>query len=135
MLQRGATAVFQAATGGFRSRAASCASASKRPHKRSWIAGSGTRTVAFSQISHVSSSHPASEQQWAAGIDLESLAIEWKRNGFISLPALLNRDEVSAYADLYEKFVSGAIDATPHRHDLGSNEDPHVDGTENVRCP
>ena len=44
------------------------------------------------------------------------------RDGFVAVSDLLSSEELLAYQSLYSAFLSGAIDAGRHRHDLGSHE-------------
>lgn len=41
-------------------------------------------------------------------------------------------NELSVYQTLYDKFLSGAIDSSAHRHDLGSHAGVREDGAENI---
>ena len=43
------------------------------------------------------------------------------KNGFLVIENVLCEDELKNYNNIYEDFISGKLDATNHRHDLGSH--------------
>ena len=53
--------------------------------------------------------------------NLESFKENLDQNGFLVINGVLSQDEVSLYSSLYEDFISGKLDASNHRHDLGSH--------------
>ena len=53
---------------------------------------------------------------------LQKLSVEdLDRKGFLVLEDVLSQGELSLYSSLYEDFISGKLDASNHRHDLGSH--------------
>jgi len=62
---------------------------------------------------------------------------EWKRSfeehGYLVVEQLLDdKEDIHVYADLYNRFLTGEINASTHRHDLGSNEPQKLSQDENV---
>ncbi len=55
-------------------------------------------------------------------LDFEQLKQDLDQNGFLVLQDILTEDEVGRYASIYEDFITGKIEASGHRHDLGSHE-------------
>ena len=43
------------------------------------------------------------------------------QNGFLVIENVLSHEELENYNNIYEDFISGKLDATNHRHDLGSH--------------
>ena len=43
-------------------------------------------------------------------------------HGYAVLPQLVTPSEIAAYRDACDALLCGAVDASRHRHDLGSNE-------------
>lgn len=64
------------------------------------------------------------------------MAEKWQedldRQGFLVLDGLLSDEELSLYDSLYEDFMTGKLDASHHRHDLGSHAQQKVDKCENI---
>lgn len=58
---------------------------------------------------------------WLAGLNVDELKSKFKTDGALAIPELLGREHVTTYAELYQKMISGDIDASLHRHDLGSH--------------
>ena len=56
-------------------------------------------------------------------VDFEELTRDLEQNGFLALENILTLEEVQKYAKLYEDFINGKIEASKHRHDLGSHVD------------
>lgn len=54
------------------------------------------------------------------------------RDGVVLLPDLLDPDEVATYRAVYDRFLSGEIDAGDKRSDLGRGSDEVAAGTENI---
>ena len=67
---------------------------------------------------------------------IESSIEKWRKDldgqGFLVLNKVLSLDELSLYSSLYEDFMSGKLDASSHRHDLGSQTAPQRKETENI---
>ena len=65
------------------------------------------------------------------------MAEKWQKDlldhqGFLVLNEVLDGDELSLYGSLYEDFMSGKLDASEHRHDLGSHQQAKTKGAENI---
>ncbi len=54
------------------------------------------------------------------------------RDGFVVLDNLLSTAEVETYRAIYDRFLSGEIDAGSKRSDLGAGAEPATPGTENI---
>lgn len=54
------------------------------------------------------------------------------RDGFVAVHDLLAADEVAWYRDVYERFLSGAIDVGRRRSDLGAGTERRQAGSENI---
>ena len=63
---------------------------------------------------------------------LETLKENLDQNGFLVINGVLSQDEVSLYNGLYEDFISGKLDASNHRHDLGSHVELKTKAKENI---
>eukprot|EP00043_Microstomoeca_roanoka_P017823 m.187180 g.187180 ORF g.187180 m.187180 type:complete len:294 (+) comp16709_c0_seq2:18-899(+) len=74
----------------------------------------------------------ASAAQWIKAQPIEQLKEDFHTHGFATITGLLGSEDIIAYKKLYTDFISGQIDTRQHRHDLGSHENQHVDGSENV---
>ena len=53
--------------------------------------------------------------------DLQIHSKNLDQNGFLVIENILSEEELKNYNDIYEDFISGNLDATNHRHDLGSH--------------
>ena len=51
--------------------------------------------------------------------DMEKCRKDLDDQGFLVLNEVLDSEELSLYSQLYEDFMSGKLDASSHRHDLG----------------
>ena len=65
-------------------------------------------------------------------IKMESLREKLDEVGFLVLNEVLSLDEVNLYRGLYEDFMSGKLDASAHRHDLGSHRETKTKQAENI---
>ena len=65
--------------------------------------------------------------------NLESFKENLDQNGFLVINGVLSQDEVSLYNGLYEDFISGKLDASNHRHDLGSHVELKTKAKEKVQ--
>lgn len=54
-------------------------------------------------------------------MEIEDLKENLDKNGFIRIENLLDKDEITEYATLTDNILSGNINASKHRHDLGSH--------------
>lgn len=63
---------------------------------------------------------------------LESFKENLDQNGFLVINGVLSQDEVSLYNGLYKDFISGKLDASNHRHDLGSHVELKTKAKENI---
>jgi phytanoyl-CoA hydroxylase len=52
--------------------------------------------------------------------------------GFLVLTDILDDTELSLYRGLYQDFMSGKLDASSHRHDLGSHVQRKTKAVENI---
>jgi len=64
--------------------------------------------------------------------DMDKLRKDLDDQGFLVLNEVLDGDALSLYCGLYEDFMSGKLDASDHRHDLGSHNEPKIKGRENI---
>ena len=64
--------------------------------------------------------------------DMDKLRKDLDDRGFLVLNEVLDEDALSLYCGLYEDFMSGKLDASDHRHDLGSHNEPKIKGRENI---
>ena len=64
--------------------------------------------------------------------DIEKWRKDLNDQGFSVLNEVLSLEELSLYSSLYEDFMSGKLDASSHRHDLGSQTAPQRKETENI---
>jgi len=53
----------------------------------------------------------------------EQLKSKLERDGFARIDTILSQAELQPYAKLYDDIIEGRVDATKHRHDLGSHTD------------
>ena len=63
---------------------------------------------------------------------MDKLRKDLDDRGFLVLNEVLDEDALSLYCGLYEDFMSGKLDASDHRHDLGSHNEPKIKGRENI---
>lgn len=61
-----------------------------------------------------------------------TLAETFRRDGFVATGRLLSPAEVETYRQIYDRFLSGEIDAGPRRSDLGSGSETSRAGVENI---
>ena len=52
---------------------------------------------------------------------INKISDDLNQNGFLVLQDILNQEELKLYKGLYEDFITGKLDATNHRHDLGNH--------------
>eukprot|EP00730_Choanoeca_flexa_P017096 TRINITY_DN8190_c0_g1_i4.p1 TRINITY_DN8190_c0_g1~~TRINITY_DN8190_c0_g1_i4.p1 ORF type:complete len:306 (+),score=54.75 TRINITY_DN8190_c0_g1_i4:168-1085(+) len=71
-------------------------------------------------------------ETWLNRQPLSQLKDNFDRDGYVRVNNILEPALVVDYQKLYDQFVSGVIDASRHRHDLGSHNDPQASETENV---
>jgi hypothetical protein len=63
----------------------------------------------------------------------KELRKKYQTEGFIIVENLIDSEEnIQIYRDCYDALTTGRIDASSHRHDLGSNEDRKQKKIENV---
>ncbi|KAL6067508.1 Phytanoyl-CoA dioxygenase, partial [Balamuthia mandrillaris] len=67
----------------------------------------------------------------ADGTDLP-FKLQFERDGYLVVNDLLAPKELEIYQALYDRFLSGEIDSSAHRHDLGSHQETQQQGSENV---
>ncbi|XP_013411609.1 phytanoyl-CoA dioxygenase domain-containing protein 1 homolog [Lingula anatina] len=70
--------------------------------------------------------------EWFAKQDKDDLRKQFSDNGYVVVHNLLDNDSLEIYQEIYDKLLSGEIDASKHRHDLGSHEKRKVVDQENV---
>ena len=70
--------------------------------------------------------------QWLASKPVQEWKDFYDEHGYLVVPNLLNDLELDLYRDMYDQFMSGEIDASAHRHDLGSNEERKQKSDENI---
>jgi hypothetical protein len=61
-----------------------------------------------------------------------SRSLTRRRDGYFKIDGLLEPQMVAPYQDLYNRLLTGEIDASRHRHDLGTHEDRKQKSDENV---
>jgi hypothetical protein len=59
-------------------------------------------------------------------------AERFARDGFVAVEGLLSPGEIGWYREVYERFLSGAIEVGRRRSDLGAGSDPRRPGVENI---
>mmetsp|Transcript_62444 Transcript_62444/g.123425 ORF Transcript_62444/g.123425 Transcript_62444/m.123425 type:complete len:322 (-) Transcript_62444:100-1065(-) len=58
---------------------------------------------------------------WLAALGVENLKREFHENGVLAVPGLVDALNVPVYAELYHRIITGEINASAHRHDLGKH--------------
>ena len=70
---------------------------------------------------------------WINKLDLEKLYCEFKENGYVVINNLIcEKKIIKIYQDSVNSMHSGEIDVSNWRHDLGSHQDPVINGVENT---
>lgn len=63
----------------------------------------------------------AGTAEWLAALDLEGLQREFNETGGLAVPGVLDQENVGVYAEFYARILRGEVNASGHRHDLGSH--------------
>ena len=72
-------------------------------------------------------------KNWINKLDLEKLYYEFKENGYVVINNLIcEKKIIKIYQDSVNSMHSGEIDVSNWRHDLGSHQDPVINGVENT---
>eukprot|EP01084_Bolivina_argentea_P046313 85282_1 len=69
---------------------------------------------------------------WLSKQPIDSIKAQYKSQGFAMVQNIIDSKNISIYQDIYTQMLSGQIDASAHRHDLGNNEQQHLEHTENI---
>ena len=73
-----------------------------------------------------------SSENWLKCQPLSELRDHFQRHGFVQVDHLLDQPLLKDYQQLYARFLTGEIDSSRHRHDLGSHNEPQQASSENV---
>ena len=69
---------------------------------------------------------------WLSKQPVESIINHFNEFGFVNITNIVNHENLSVYQNMYNLFLSNKIDASSHRHDLGSNESRKLQSYENI---
>lgn len=69
---------------------------------------------------------------WLQYTDLDAIQESFESQGYAIVPQIVPETHLQMYKDMHDQMVSGEIDASNHRHDLGGHKDQQVNGKENV---
>jgi hypothetical protein len=84
--------------------------------------GGGAAAAAAGSLGLAPYSLQAAAQWVASRSDLASLKTFFRENGYGTVPDLVSPEELGRYKAACTALVKGTVDASRHRHDLGSNE-------------
>ncbi|XP_041353382.1 phytanoyl-CoA dioxygenase domain-containing protein 1-like isoform X2 [Gigantopelta aegis] len=90
-------------------------------------------------MSHKINKHPTitwpvgpTAEEWIASKPIDELRSKYEQDGYLIVNNILTQEEVNIYRDLVGKMLSGQIDTSEHRHDLGNHEHEKQRGVENI---
>eukprot|EP00045_Choanoeca_perplexa_P005346 m.45102 g.45102 ORF g.45102 m.45102 type:complete len:301 (-) comp13072_c0_seq1:1023-1925(-) len=72
------------------------------------------------------------KEEWLKRQPLNELRSHFQSHGYVQVDQLLDASLLTTYQDLYSRFLSGEIDSSRHRHDLGSHNEAQQSDCENV---
>uniref|UniRef100_A0A1I8IXG9 Phytanoyl-CoA dioxygenase family protein n=1 Tax=Macrostomum lignano TaxID=282301 RepID=A0A1I8IXG9_9PLAT len=64
----------------------------------------------------------ASPEAWLAAQPVDELKAQFDNDGYAVVRGVLTPSEVALLGELYDRLLSGSIDASSHRHDLGNTQ-------------
>ena len=77
--------------------------------------------------------HPFDDlETWLSKQPLQAIKSQFETQGFAVIYNIIDSRNLSIYRDFYDQMLNGDINANAHRHDLGNNEDRHLNDMENV---
>lgn len=71
-------------------------------------------------------------EDWLLSQDTSIWKSTFDEQGYLMIRDILNEEEVEIYRKIYDRFLSGDINASSHRHDLGSHLNKKVEKSENI---
>jgi len=74
----------------------------------------------------------ASTEQWLKTQDLKKMKHDFDRDGVLVVENIIDPKNLPLYANLYSKMLSGSVDTSAHRHDLGSYIEKPKEAKEHV---
>ena len=84
--------------------------------------------MAAAEAQHVHFFPHLSLKEWLETKDVGAWKEQWLRNGFVVVDGFLDEQNTKVYCALSERLLSGEIDCSSHRHDLGSHGTSGNDG-------
>ncbi|KAF6032237.1 hypothetical protein EB796_009456 [Bugula neritina] len=59
--------------------------------------------------------------KWLNSLDIAAVKESFSKQGYLKIEEIISEQCVKRYSSLYDKLLSGDIDTSVHRHDLGSH--------------